>query len=209
MEQERIEEQGWNLPCCQCTETCFHVPSTQNDIYTPVQGASSPVENRSCSESTRCCVQYVIPFSWYQSIFDGLAMAEWLGLWTPQWAAFETGLRLVKQFTHNWDLLCCQCTETCFHASFIQSNFVRQCIIRQCKQHYQEVGPCVNTCSLIMFLRLDKDLLRSLKPKPAVRMPIVPKSNNIMLIRSDIYCGITHWISVYLLPVFYGPKPLW
>ena len=29
----------------------------------------SPVKNRSCSESTRCCVQCVIPLSWYPSVF--------------------------------------------------------------------------------------------------------------------------------------------
>ena len=32
----------------------------QNNIYTPIPRVSSPVENRSCSESTRCCVQCVI-----------------------------------------------------------------------------------------------------------------------------------------------------
>ena len=36
--------------------------------------------------------------------------------------AFETGLRLVKQFAHNWNLLCCQFTETCCYASSMQSD---------------------------------------------------------------------------------------
>ena len=44
---------NWYLPCCQCTETYlyyFHFYSTQNNIYTPVLGVSSPVEN--CSLPT-------------------------------------------------------------------------------------------------------------------------------------------------------------
>ena len=32
---------------------------------------SIPVKNRSCSKSTRCCVQFVVPFSWCQSGFTG------------------------------------------------------------------------------------------------------------------------------------------
>ena len=41
---------------------------------------SSPVENRSCPESTRCS-QCMIPLSWRQSVFDGWTMAQWLTHW--------------------------------------------------------------------------------------------------------------------------------
>ena len=39
----------------------------------------SPVKNRSCSESTRCCVQCVIPLIWYPSVFltDGSESSGW------------------------------------------------------------------------------------------------------------------------------------
>ena len=47
---------NWNVPCCQCTEIC------KNDIYMPVPGVSTPVKNRSCSESTRCCNGCEIPY---------------------------------------------------------------------------------------------------------------------------------------------------
>ena len=53
-------------------------PLVQNNIYTPVPGVSSSVENRPCPESTRCCFQWVIQLSWCQTVFDGWVMAEWL-----------------------------------------------------------------------------------------------------------------------------------
>ena len=40
------------LPCCQCTETCSHVSSVQNNIYTPVTGPVQwrivPAQNFQC-----------------------------------------------------------------------------------------------------------------------------------------------------------------
>ena len=56
-------------PWCQCTQTCSHVSFIKNNIYTPVPGVSSPVGNRSCPESTRCCTQCVIPLGWCQTVF--------------------------------------------------------------------------------------------------------------------------------------------
>ena len=61
---------------------------------------------------------------WYRAAsanpFYGWVMAEWLGSWPQQCATedvsevqtpgFETGLRLMKQFAHSWNLPCCQCT---------------------------------------------------------------------------------------------------
>ena len=61
---------NWYLPYCQCTETCSHAFFIQNNIYTPVPGVSSPVENSSCPESTRRCSQCVTPLSWCQSVFS-------------------------------------------------------------------------------------------------------------------------------------------
>ena len=63
---------NWYLPCCQCTETCSQVSFIQNNIYMPEPGVSSPVENRSCPESTRCCSQCVKPLSWCQSVLRRL-----------------------------------------------------------------------------------------------------------------------------------------
>ena len=54
------------------------------NIYTPVPGESNPGENRSCAESTRCCVQYRIPFSCFQS--DFLTGGLWSSGWAQQWA---------------------------------------------------------------------------------------------------------------------------
>ena len=120
------------FPCCQCTETYSHVSFTRNNIYAPVPGVSSPVENRFCPELTRCCSQCVILLSWYQSVFDGWVMAEWLRRWLNSgWRGLSlwfwgprcnTGIHLMKQFAHNWDLNCCQGTETCSQVSFIQNN---------------------------------------------------------------------------------------
>ena len=59
----------------------------QNNIYTPVTGVSSPVENRSCPESTCCWSKCVIPLSWCQSVFDEFVMAEWFRCWLYQSAA--------------------------------------------------------------------------------------------------------------------------
>ena len=92
-------------------------------VYT-AQCRIVPVQNR------LCCSQCVIPLSWCQSVFDGWVMAEWLRRWLQQWAArgvskilgtrFATGIHLMKQFAHDWYLLCFQCTEACYHVSFIQ-----------------------------------------------------------------------------------------
>ena len=38
-------------------------------IVSSLPGVSSPVETRSCPESTRCCSQCVIPLSWCRSVF--------------------------------------------------------------------------------------------------------------------------------------------
>ena len=69
-----IHRDRW-IPCCLCMETYHHVYSIQNDIYTPVPGVSSPVENRSCSESYWCCVRWVTLFSWCKSVLTG---GSWL-----------------------------------------------------------------------------------------------------------------------------------
>ena len=106
----------------------------QNNIDMLVPGVSSSVENRSCPKPTRCCSECVIPLSWCQSVFDGWVMAEWLGrcynngrrrvslrFWGPR---FATGIHFIKQFAHKWYLPCCQCTEVCYHVSFIQHNMI-------------------------------------------------------------------------------------
>ena len=140
------------LPRCQGMETCSFVSFIQHNIYTPVPGASRRVENRSCPESTRCFSQCVIPLSWCQSRW---VMAEWLRRWLDQpgahlgrtgprrarcWVArgvskilvsrFNTGIRLVRQFAHNWYLPCCQYMETCSHVSFIQNNIDTNILIK-------------------------------------------------------------------------------
>ena len=79
---------NWYLPWCQCTESCYHVSFTQNNIYMPVPGVSTELSGiRSCPESTRYCSQCVIPLNWCQSVFDWWVMAEWLEPWLQQWAA--------------------------------------------------------------------------------------------------------------------------
>ena len=121
-----------------CRVISYHIIfyTTSNNIYTPVVGVNSPVENRSCPESTSCCRQCVIPLSWCQLVFDGWVMVEWLWRWLQQWAArgvflrfwgpgFNTGIHLIKQLAHNWYLSCCQCTETCSRVSFIQNNIIK------------------------------------------------------------------------------------
>ena len=93
----------------------------------------SPVKNRSCSESTRCCVQCVIPLIWYPSVFltDGSESSGWdFGnnngrrkcVFEILRLAFEIGLQPVKQFAQSWNLPCCQCTETCSYISSIQND---------------------------------------------------------------------------------------
>ena len=72
------------LPVHGYISSCF---LHKKDTYAPVPCVSSPVENRSCPESTRCCSQCVLPLSWCQSVLDGWVMAEWLRRWLKQWAA--------------------------------------------------------------------------------------------------------------------------
>ena len=109
-------------------ETWAHVSSIQNIIHMPVPGVRSPVEGRSCSESSRCCVHSAgaNPF------LDGWVMAEWLGCCSQQWAAegvfeilrsaLETAFRLAQQFAHSGNLPCYQFTETCSYVSSIQND---------------------------------------------------------------------------------------
>ena len=115
-------------------------PPYKNNIYTPVPGVSSPV-NRSCSESARCCVGCVVPYGLCQSVvllfcfvlfcfcFYGRSWSRGKDTSHNSWwwscpetlgSAFETAIQLMKQFTDNWYLPCCQCTETCSHVSTIQ-----------------------------------------------------------------------------------------
>ena len=115
---------NWYLPCYQCTETCSHASFIQNNTYTPVPGASSPVENSSCPESNRCCNQCVILLSWCQSMLNG----SWLNGSDAGYNSegqgvslrflgprFNTGIHLINQFAHNLCLPCCQCTEIYSH----------------------------------------------------------------------------------------------
>ena len=83
----------WYITCCQCTEVCY-VYSIQKYI-TPVTGVRNPLENCSCSESTRrCWGRCVIPLSWCQTVYKGWVIAD-----------------LMKHLAHNWYLFCCPCTE--------------------------------------------------------------------------------------------------
>ena len=96
-------------------------------------GVSSPVENRSCPESTHCCSQCVIPLSWCQSVFDGWVMAEWLRRWLQQWVARGVSEIMVFQVQH-WhpphEAICSYLVFTLLpvhgdifsYASFIQNN---------------------------------------------------------------------------------------
>ena len=43
-----------------------------------------------------------------------------LKFWGPR---FATRIHPMKQFAHNWHLPWCQCTEACYHVSFIQNIF--------------------------------------------------------------------------------------
>ena len=69
----------------------------KNHIYTPVPSISSPVENRTCSESARCCARCVILYGECQPVFwrtgHGLVVnalcikaggGATLRLWDPQ-----------------------------------------------------------------------------------------------------------------------------
>ena len=105
------------FPAASERETCSHVFSIQNNIFTLVPDVSSPVENLSCSESTRCCVQNVILFSWFQCVLDiwVMVMVKTLDMavgggrclsrfWGPH---LKLGSRLMKRFTHSWNLPWC------------------------------------------------------------------------------------------------------
>ena len=76
------------------------------------------------SWSTYCCVQFVVPFSWRQSPFDGWVTAELSARWTHQWVVnrkvslsfkghrIATDIWLMKQFAHIWYLHRRQCSKT-------------------------------------------------------------------------------------------------
>ena len=65
----------------------------------------------------------------------------WLGHSTYSWVAelprdsrpaFETGIQHMKQFAHNWYLLCCRCTGTCSQVSSTQTWYLYDSA--RCKQ---------------------------------------------------------------------------
>ena len=113
---------NWQLPCCQCMETCSYAFSVQNDIYSPVPGVSSPVVNLSCTARLT-----VFDSGWYH-LFGAnafwwidhgrmvstlaTAMDGKLSLWDAR--ACKTTHHIMRQITHNWHLPCCQCPKTCF-----------------------------------------------------------------------------------------------
>ena len=143
--------------------TCYHVSFIPSNIYMPVPGVSSSVENCSCPESTRFCSQCVMPLSWCQFVLDGWVMAEWLGRRLQQWAAkgvsmilgslFATGIQLMKQFAHNWYSPWCQCTESCYHVSFIQNNIYMPApgVSSSVENHScQESTRCLSQCLILL-----------------------------------------------------------
>ena len=111
---------NWHLPSCHCTETCSQclLHKNKNDIYTPVPGVRSPVEDRSCPESTDCCgrccdTSQLVPIRFRRLGHDGVVSTldttvggdlVSLRFWGP---LFVTGIDVMKQFTHNWYLPCC------------------------------------------------------------------------------------------------------
>ena len=122
----------WYLPWYRYTEACYRVSFIQNNIYTPVSGLSSSVENRSCPESTRCCSQCVIRLSLCQSVLtDGLWPSGYDTAYTSEWRGlslrscgpqFATGIHLMKQLARDWYLPYWQCTDACYPVSFIQND---------------------------------------------------------------------------------------
>ena len=114
-----IHRDRW-IPCCLCIETYHHVYSIQNYIYTPVPGVSSPVENRSCSESYWCCVRWVTPFSWCKSVLTG---RSWLYGYNVEHNSGRWGVSLRFWGTTRLQsgLPCRSCSETCSHDSSIQN----------------------------------------------------------------------------------------
>ena len=119
---------SWYVPCCFCCawrQEFIRFPYN-NNVYMeePGAGVSIPVENRSCQELTHLCGKCVIPLCWCLFVYGGWVMAKWLACCIPQhWVAnnvsdvpglwFTTGMNVMKQFAHNWYLLCCSCTEAC------------------------------------------------------------------------------------------------
>ena len=69
-----------------------------------------------CKVITVCC-GCLIPLSWYQSVFDGWVMAEWLARWPQQCVARDVSEFLESPVpSTNMQLRknCCMCNETYF-----------------------------------------------------------------------------------------------
>ena len=99
----------------------------QTNIYTPGPGVSSLMKNLFCTESVSCIAGRVILSRLGQIRFLPMCNGRVVNnigpieltvrLWGPR---FANGIQCLKQWTHNWNLLYYQYTDTSYHNSAIQ-----------------------------------------------------------------------------------------
>ena len=112
------ESHSWYLPCCQCTEACYHISFIQDNIYIPVPCVSTSMEHCSCLESTRCCSQLVPIRFWRMG--HGLVVRTLATTVGGEGCLSDFGVLDSPLASTSWSnslIFDCQCTEACYHTN--------------------------------------------------------------------------------------------